>query len=131
MLTGHHLIAGQWVAGETTFLSSPATGEALAYSVGTPAHVNTAVQAAEAAFPSYVALPRATRAAFLDRIADEIEARGAEITAIGTAETGLPTARLEGERERVKVGHGEAVGGVISATASGPHRVGGAARDLV
>ena len=32
--------------------------------------------------------------------ADEIEARGAKITAIGTAETGLPEARLEGERGR-------------------------------
>ena len=100
MLNGHHLIAGQWVAGATTFLSSPASGPALAFSVGTPAHIDAAVQAAEAAYPSFSALSRATRAAFLDRIADEIEARGAEITAIGTAETGLPTARLEGERGR-------------------------------
>jgi hypothetical protein len=41
----------------------------------------------------------AERAAFLNRIADEIEAR-AEITEIGTQETGLPAARLEGERGR-------------------------------
>ena len=100
MLTGKHLIAGQWVAGEATFLSSPATGDAHSFSVGTPAHVNAAVQAAEDAFPSFAALTRDQRAAFLDRIADEIEARGVEITAIGTAETGLPTARLEGERGR-------------------------------
>ena len=33
-------------------------------------------------------------------IADEIDARGAEITEIGTSETGLPEARLEGERGR-------------------------------
>jgi alpha-ketoglutaric semialdehyde dehydrogenase len=100
MLTGHHLIAGNWVAGDTTFQSSPATGEALAFAVGTPAHVDAAVKAAEAAYPSYSALSREQRAAFLDRIADEIEARGAEITAIGTSETGLPAARLEGERGR-------------------------------
>ncbi len=100
MLTGKHLIAGQWVAGETTFQSSPATGEAQTFSVGTPAHVDAAVQAAEAAFPSYAALTCDQRAAFLDRIADEIEARGVEITAIGTSETGLPVARLEGERGR-------------------------------
>lgn len=100
MLNGKHLIAGHWVAGETTFKSSPSTGEALTFSVGTPAHVDAAVQAAEAAFPSFSALSRDQRAAFLDRIADEIEARGAEITAIGTSETGLPTARLEGERGR-------------------------------
>ena len=100
MLTGKHLIAGQWVAGDATFTSSPATGEARAFSIGTPAHVDTAVRAAEAAFPSYAALTRDQRAAFLDRIADEIEARGPEITAIGTSETGLPTARLDGERGR-------------------------------
>jgi NADP-dependent aldehyde dehydrogenase len=100
MLTGHHLIAGHWTPGDTTFLSAPATGEAQRFSVGTPAHVDTAVRAAEAAFRSYSALTRDQRAAFLDRIADEIEARGAEITAIGSAETGLPTARLEGERGR-------------------------------
>ncbi len=100
MLTGHHLIAGQWVAGETTFLSSPATGEARPFATGTPAHVDAACKAAEAAFPAYAALSRAGRAAFLDRIAEEIEARGAEITAIGTSETGLPAARLEGERGR-------------------------------
>ncbi|MEO8245323.1 MAG: aldehyde dehydrogenase family protein, partial [bacterium] len=100
MLTGNHLIAGQWVKGETTFHSSPATGDSLAFSVGTPAHVDAAAKAAEAAFPSYSALSRAARAEFLDRIADEIEARGAEITAIGTSETGLPAARLEGERGR-------------------------------
>ena len=100
MLTGKHLIAGQWVGGDTTFKSSPATGAPLTFCVGTPAHVDAAVQAAEAAFPSYSALTREQRAAFLDRIADEIEARGVEITAIGTSETGLPTARLEGERGR-------------------------------
>lgn len=100
VLGGKHLIAGHWVAGETTFQSSPAFGDALTFSVGTPAHVSAAVTAAEGAFPSYCALNRDARATFLDMIADEIEARGAEITAIGTSETGLPTARLEGERGR-------------------------------
>ncbi len=100
MLTGKQLIAGDWVSGETTFRSSPATGEALAFSQGTAGDVDRACVAAEAAFGVYSSLPRATRAAFLDRIADEIEARGADITAIGTAETGLPAARLDGERGR-------------------------------
>ena len=100
MLTGNHLIAGHWTPGTATFHSSPATGDPLPFAIGTPAHVDTAVQAAEAAFPSFSALTRVQRAAFLDRIADEIEARGPEITAIGTSETGLPTARLEGERGR-------------------------------
>ena len=97
---GRHLIAGEWVAGETTFRSEPATGEAFAFSVGTPAHVDRAAEAAEAAFWSYGYISRAERAAFLERIADEIEARAGAITAIGSAETGLPAGRLEGERGR-------------------------------
>ena len=100
MLTGHHLIAGQWTPGLDSFQSSPATGAARSFAVGTPAHVDAAVRAAEAAFPTFRATGRAARAAFLIRIADEIEARGAEITEIGTSETGLPAARLEGERGR-------------------------------
>jgi alpha-ketoglutaric semialdehyde dehydrogenase len=99
-LTGKHLIAGVWVSGEATFRSSPAHGEAREYSVGTPADVDRAAKAAEDAFWSFSALTREARAAFLDRIADEIEARGPEITEIGTSETGLPAARLEGERGR-------------------------------
>ena len=100
MLTGKHLIAGDWVAGSATFHSSPAHGDAHEFSVGTPALVDSACTAAEAAFPAFAATTREARAAFLERIAAEIEARGPEITAIGSAETGLPTARLEGERGR-------------------------------
>lgn len=100
MLTGNHLIAGDWVAGATKFHSSPASGAAQAFSVGTPALVDRACAAAEAAFPAYAATTREQRAAFLERIAEEIDARGAEITATGSAETGLPTARLDGERGR-------------------------------
>lgn len=100
MLTGKHLIAGNWVGNDQTFTSSPAHGPSHQFSVGTPSHVNAACEAAEAAFPAYSAKTRAERAAFLNRIADEIEARGAEITEIGTQETGLPAARLEGERGR-------------------------------
>ena len=100
MLTGNHLIAGDWIASDQTFASFPAHGPSHQFSVGTPAHVAVACEAAEAAFPAYAAKTRAERAAFLNRIADEIEARGAEITEIGTQETGLPAARLEGERGR-------------------------------
>lgn len=99
-LTGKHLIAGTWVAGETMFQSSRAFGEPQNYAVGTPEHVAAACIAAEAAFPVYSSTPRQVRARFLNQIADEIEARGPEITAIGTSETGLPAARLEAERGR-------------------------------
>ena len=100
MLTGHHLIAGQWVAGQDTFISSPASGEGFAFAVGTPANVDAAARAAEAAFPIYSALPREVRAQFLEEIAAQIDARGDAITAHGSAETGLPEARLVGERGR-------------------------------
>ncbi|MBM1220898.1 aldehyde dehydrogenase (NADP(+)) [Ponticoccus sp. SC2-23] len=97
---GKHLIAGDWVAGETTFKNDPVSGAAHDFSVGTPAHVDAACAAAEEAFWSYGNSSREDRAAFLNAIADEIEARGEAITEIGTAETGLPEARLQGERGR-------------------------------
>lgn len=97
---GKHLIAGDWVAGDTTFTSEPVDGTAHAFSVGTPALVDRACEAAEAAFLSYGWTSRAERAVFLRTIADEIDARGDAITQIGTSETGLPAARLEGERGR-------------------------------
>jgi alpha-ketoglutaric semialdehyde dehydrogenase len=100
MLTGKHLIAGEWVAGEATFESSPVSGEPGVFAVGTPAHVAAACAAAEAAFAAYAATTREERAVFLENIAEELDARGAEITAVGSAETGLPAGRLEGERGR-------------------------------
>lgn len=53
MISGKHLIAGEWVAAENTFESSPATGRARKYSVGTRAHVDAAAVAAETAFSAY------------------------------------------------------------------------------
>lgn len=100
MLHGKHLIAGEWVGGAETFASQPASGEPAQFANAGAAEVDRAVRAAEEAFWSYSALTRAERAAFLERIAEEIEARGAELTAAGHAETGLPAARLEGERGR-------------------------------
>ena len=97
---GKHLIAGDWVASEQTFMSEPANGEAHAFSIGTPSLVDQACRAAEDAFWSYGYSSRADRAAFLNAIADEIEARAEAITQIGTEETGLPEARLNGERGR-------------------------------
>lgn len=100
MLTGKHLIAGSWVAGDDRFANMPIEGKPDHFATGTPDHVDQACRAAEDAFAAYATTTRVQRAAFLRTIADEIEARGAEITAIGTRETGLPAARLEGERGR-------------------------------
>jgi len=97
---GRHLIAGEWCGAESTFESAPAHGPAYSFSVGAPEHVDRACQAADEAFRTYGYSSREERARFLNRIADEIEARAAAITAIGAAETGLPEARLQGERGR-------------------------------
>ncbi|WP_412557838.1 aldehyde dehydrogenase (NADP(+)) [Thalassospira sp. MIT1370] len=99
-LTGKHLIAGDWVAGAATFQSEPAHGPANTFPVGTPDLVDQAAKAAEEAFWTFGYSTREDRAKFLNTIADEIDARGDEITEIGTQETGLPEARLQGERGR-------------------------------
>lgn len=62
--------------------------------------MNRACEAAEDAFWSYGYSTRAERATFLRAIADEIEARIADIVVIGSQETGLPEARLQGETDR-------------------------------
>ena len=97
---GKHLIAGEWVGSDLTFENEPAQGPADRFSMGTVDLVDRAARAAEDAFWSYGYSARAERAAFLNAIADEIEARAAEITEIGCRETGLPEARLNGERGR-------------------------------
>jgi NADP-dependent aldehyde dehydrogenase len=97
---GKHLIAGKWIAGDATFTSQPAHGPAHSFAVGRVSDVHTAATKAEAAFWSYSATSREERATFLNTIADQIEARADGITQIGTQETGLPEARLQGERGR-------------------------------
>ncbi|MDH3273306.1 MAG: aldehyde dehydrogenase (NADP(+)) [Gammaproteobacteria bacterium] len=100
MLNGKHLIAGSWVAGESTFENAPVLGAVDQFAVATADHVDAAVLAAEQAFLSYGNSSRKDRAAFLRTIADELESRGEAITAIGMRETGLPEVRLNGERGR-------------------------------
>lgn len=97
---GKHLVGGEWVGGEATFRSSPAHGPAHDFAVGTPELVARACAAAADAFDAYAATTREERARFLEAIADEIEARAEAITEIGTQESGLPEARLQGERGR-------------------------------
>lgn len=100
MLNGKHLIAGQWVGASETFENMPVDGAPDSFAAGTPDLVNKAVEAAEEAFASFSATSRSERAAFLRKAADEIDARGEAITAIGMKETGLPEMRLNGERGR-------------------------------
>ncbi|SFH41771.1 NADP-dependent aldehyde dehydrogenase [Palleronia marisminoris] len=91
---GKHLIAGERVASDRSFSSEPAHGTAHDFSVGTPDLVNRAAEAAEAAFDAYAATSREDRAAFLDAIAEELEARVDEITETAMSETGLPEPRI-------------------------------------
>lgn len=59
-----------------------------------------AVQLAAAAFTQYKKVPAAQRAAFLQAIAEGITALGDELVNTASAESGLPLARLQGERDR-------------------------------
>lgn len=97
---GKHLIKGEWIASDQHFSSAPAYGTAHQFSSGNAALIERAVKAAEEAFHSYGWSTREARATFLEAVAEEIEARGAAITEIATQESGLPEARLNGERGR-------------------------------
>ena len=100
MLNGNSLVAGEWLGSEARFENAPLDGPSDSFSKGTPELVNLACEKAEEAFWSYGYSTAATRADFLRVVAEEIDARGAAITEVGQRETGLPEARLEGERGR-------------------------------
>ncbi|MDQ0680743.1 alpha-ketoglutaric semialdehyde dehydrogenase [Arthrobacter pascens] len=103
-LTGHSLIAGQPVhgGGKTAFGFNPATNEQLdpPYSLITEEQLTTATSAAAQAYPSFSTLDPDTHAGFLEAIAENIEAIGDELIIRAGQETGLPAARLQGERAR-------------------------------
>ena len=82
--------------------TDPATGAVLepAYHESTSGDVDRAVHAAESAFESFGSSPADQRASFLRAIAEEIIALGAPLLERASQETGLPMARLEGERAR-------------------------------
>ena len=103
MIDGAMLIGGTSRQASARFAAiDPATGESLSpdfSSAGADA-VAEAAALAEAAFPAYAATDPETRAAFLDRVAAAILAIGDDLIARAMRETGLPRARLEGERGR-------------------------------
>lgn len=104
LLTGNLLIGAQQVVGSkgTLYAINPTTGEQLepAYHLGSADDVERACQLAEQAFDCYRATLPAARANFLETIARNIEALGDALIKRAMAETGLPKARLEGERGR-------------------------------
>ncbi|MBB3190247.1 aldehyde dehydrogenase (NADP(+)) [Halomonas cerina] len=101
---GTSLIGQQAITGDQATIRAidPATGEALApeYPGLDRSAVAQACQLAEDAFATYRESSLDDRAAFLEAIATEIEALGDALIERAMAETGLPRARLEGERGR-------------------------------
>lgn len=103
MIDGAVLIGSEARQAATRFQSvDPATGRTLtpAFSSAGTDDVDAACALAHAAAPGYAATDLATRAAFLEAIASEIEAIGDDLIARAMQETGLPRPRLEGERGR-------------------------------
>ncbi|NIC07425.1 aldehyde dehydrogenase family protein, partial [Billgrantia bachuensis] len=103
-LEGKMLIGQEAVSGNSKPINAvnPATGETLepTYVGGGKAEVERACELAEAAFVTYRETTLEQRATFLETIASEIEAIGDALIERAIAETGLPRARLEGERGR-------------------------------
>lgn len=90
------------LAGPKSHAINPATQEVLepGYAAPSAEEVESAVQLAAAAFPQYRQTTASQRAQFLRCIAEEIEGSADALAARGTAETGLPEARLRGETGR-------------------------------
>ncbi len=103
MINGTILIGGRESAGGTPFSATdPATGELIdpPFSGAGKDEVAQACALAEAAAPSYAATDPESRARFLETIADNIAAIGDALIERAHIETGLPVARLQGERGR-------------------------------
>ncbi|MFN4144790.1 MAG: aldehyde dehydrogenase (NADP(+)) [Runella sp.] len=81
---------------------NPTTGQYLPthFHFATPGELELAATKAQAAFSIYRKKSGIEKAAFLEAIATEIEQLGDDLIAIATAETGLPTVRIQGERGR-------------------------------
>jgi len=103
-LTGHHFLGSSRSAeGQQTFQGfNPATGEALPthFYEATPAEVGQAVEKAAAAFAVFRKKSGVEKAAFLEKIGEEIVALGDELLQTASLETALPLPRLTGERGR-------------------------------
>lgn len=102
MITGN--IIGTEIKDNTEVMQAvnPATGEYLPekFSVANDLIINMALDKAVAAFPIYKKWTDEQRAILLDTIADEINSLGDVLIHRAMAETGLPEARLIGERAR-------------------------------
>lgn len=97
-----HFIGGQWVqahAGERADVVDPATGQVWgSVPQGNDEDLNAAVRAAKTAFDAgtWSGLQAAERAQYLNRIADEIEARADILSWTNSLENGSPLAETAG-----------------------------------
>ncbi|WP_225548279.1 aldehyde dehydrogenase (NADP(+)) [Chromobacterium violaceum] len=103
-LTGKMLIGGQGVAGRRDMIRAldPSTDQLLepGYAGADREQVEQACALAWEAFDAYRETAPEARARLLETIADEIEALGDALIERAMVETGLPRARLQGERGR-------------------------------
>lgn len=103
-LHGLNFIAGErrGESPETFTIASPLDGAVLpgTFHVATARECDAALGAADEAFTSFGESSGALRATLLEKIAEEIAALGDELLERAHRETGLPLARLTGERGR-------------------------------
>jgi NADP-dependent aldehyde dehydrogenase len=103
-ITGEMLIGARAVRGQAKEILgiNPATGETLspAFAGGAQAEVDQACALAAQAFDTFRETGLEARAAFLEAIAENILNLGDALIERAMAESGLPRARLEGERGR-------------------------------
>ncbi|MBC2662025.1 aldehyde dehydrogenase (NADP(+)) [Novosphingobium flavum] len=103
MPDGSIIIAGETRQTVERFRATDAaTGKPIdqTYSQAGAEDVRDACALAERAAPAFAALDPEARAGFLEAMAEEILALGDELVAMAMVESGLPRARLEGERGR-------------------------------
>jgi NADP-dependent aldehyde dehydrogenase len=102
-VSGALFIGGEQVRKSETFqAANPTTGQSLdpPFSAAGPAEVEQACRLAWAAFRPFSELDPEQRAKFLETCADQIMALGDQLLERAQAESGLPLARLTGERGR-------------------------------
>ncbi len=118
LLTGDILIGATRSAGGGATLKAidPATGETLepAFAIAGATEVDRACALAAEAFDAYRGTSREARAVFLETIAANILEIGDGLVDRACAESGLPRARIEGERMRT-VGQLKLFAGVVRA----------------
>src|SRR5579862_8573340 len=102
-ISGELFIGNERRGASATFRAvNPATGDLLegAFGVADSAAVNHACELAWSAFDQFRELDIELRARFLETIATQILDLGEELLQRANAESGLPIARLTGERGR-------------------------------